>query len=641
MFVSYARPSAAHAMAAAAALRREGHTVWFDEALPGHGMFADVIEAKITGAKAVLVLWSEDAVRSPWVRAEADLALKAGKLVQFSIDAAMPPLPFNQIQCLSANGAADVSLTPAWAKVLESIRTLIAGGGALASQHAAPLSVPTRPQVAPHSIAVLPFSDMSAEHDQGYLGDGVAEEILNALVKVTPLKVSGRTSSFSLKDRGLTVSQIGAALNVAYVLEGSVRKQREQVRITAQLIQTSDGFQVWSESYDGSLADIFDLQDRIARAIVGELEVVLQVDQIRLVARMTKSPQAYDAFLKGRKLAQVQDGEGVLATAIEHLEEAVRLDPDFALAWAWLANANFFLPEHNDAPNWKAYLDAGAKAARAAFKLDPDLSDANLAVGYARLLELDLPGQWEARKRAHELDPESVPAMHEFAMAYALMGLFEKSYPLIEKSIVNDPFSPSFTSALGIYQWVLGDHAAANASFDRSIALGYILVAASKAQMIAASGDRSGAHAYLTAKFKQHAKDVPPQFRPRIAQWFFSLAVTKDTGWARALIWSGVKGDVGNPKRTSDFAFKCTLLLLGEAEAFFSEVRHRPNTYLSGALMNLWIPTPSARRIRTHPGFPQFAEDIGLVRCWQIHGWPPQVQPRPGTDGSNLQFDCR
>jgi tetratricopeptide (TPR) repeat protein len=357
--------------------------------------------------------------------------------------------------------------------------------------------------------------------------------------------------------------------------------------------------------------------------------------------RGTDSIEAYDAFLKGRVLAQVQDGEGVLAKAIGHLEEAVRLDPKFALAWAWLATANFFLPEHNDVPGWASYLEAGKKAAREALRLDPDLSDAHFALAYARLIELDLPGQWESRKRAHELDPASVAAVHEYAMAYALMGLFEISYPLMEKAVADDPFSPSFTSALGIYQWMLGDRAAASASFDRSIELGFLLVAISKAQMMAADGKRPQAHAYLMKAFKDHAKDVPPQFRARLVQWLFSLAVTKDVGWAKALVWQGVKRDVGNPGRYPDLGFKCTLLMLGQPEAFFSEVRTRPNTYLSGALMNLWIPTETARRIRNHPGFPQFAEDIGLVRCWQTHGWPPQVQPNPGTDGSNLQFSCR
>jgi TolB-like protein len=503
------------------------------------------------------------------------------------------------------------------------------------------LTAPIERTVSRHSIAVLPFSDMSAERDQAYLGDGVAEEILNALVKVTPLKVSGRTSSFSFKGRDLTVSEIGTALNVAYVLEGSVRKQGDKVRITAQLIQASDGFHVWSQSYDGNITDIFDLQDNIARSIVGELEVVLHVDQIRLVAKLTKSPEAYDAFLKGRKLAQVQDGEGVLAQAVAHLEEAVRRDPQFALAWAWLANANFYLPEHNDVPDWKSYLEAGKKAAKEAFRLDPNLSDANFALGYARLIDLDLPGQWEARKRAHELDPASVPAMHEFGAAYGLMGLLEKGYPYIEKSIADDPFSPSFTGSLGIYQWVLGDRAAASASFDRTLALGWILIAVCKAQMLAASGKRDEAYAFLMSAFKDHATEVPPQFQSRIAQWLLSLAVAKETGWAKALIWRSVKRDVGNPKKVSSLALKGTLLLLGEAEAFFSEVRNRPNTYLSGALTNLWLPTEFSRKARMHPGFPQFAQDIGLVRCWQIHGWPPQIQPKPGTDGSDLQFSCR
>lgn len=401
---------------------------------------------------------------------------------------------------------------------------------------AATESSPQSPSLAPtikappskHSIAVLPFSDMSAERDQGYLGDGVAEEILNALVKVTPLKVLGRTSSFSFKGRDLTVSQIGATLNVAFVLEGSVRKQGERVRITAQLIQASDGFHVWSQSYDGALTDIFDLQDNIARSIVAELEVVLHVDQIRLVAKLTKSPEAYDAFLKGRKLAQVQEGEGVLARAIEHLEEAVRVDPQFALAWAWLANANFFLPEHNDVPNWKSCLDAGKIAAKEAFRLDPNLSDANLALSYERLLELDLPGQWEARKRAHELDPASVAAVHEFGMAYGLMGLFDKAYPYMKASVAGDPFSPSFSSGLGIYEWALGDTTKASASFDRTIALGFALVVFTKAQMIAAAGKRDEAHAYLMATAKAHRNELPPDLRSTIVQWLYSVGVIKE-----------------------------------------------------------------------------------------------------------------
>lgn len=499
---------------------------------------------------------------------------------------------------------------------------------------------PTDKPVPRHSIAVLPFVDMSAEQDQAYLGDGVAEEILNALVKVTPLKVTGRTSSFAFRDRDLTASDVGEALRVAHVLEGSVRKHGDRVRITAQLILASDGFHLWSETYDGDLTDVFDLQDSIARSVVEELEVVLDVDQVRFVASMTNSPEAYDAFLKGRQLAQVQDGEGVLERAVEHLEKAVRLDPEFALAWAWLANANFFLPEHNDVPDWQERLEAGKEAAREAVRLDPELSDAHLAMSYAHLLDLDLDAQWEARRRACELDPSSVAALHEFGMAYGLMGLIEKGYPDYERSVASDPFSPSFTGALGLFQWMLGDTEAASESFDRSAELGFPLVVLSKGMMLRSIGRPREAQAYMMSALKTHQEALPADMRPRAAHYLLSKALAHGSRWARWLLWLSVKGKVGNPKYMPDLAFKATLVSLTKAEAYFDEVRKRPNPYLSGALLTLWYPTEEGRAVRTHPDFPQFAEDIGFVRLWQRHGWPPQVQPMPGTDGSNLQFTC-
>jgi len=504
----------------------------------------------------------------------------------------------------------------------------------------APRSAPEAP--APHrSIAVLPFDDMSPDRDQAYLGDGVAEEILNALGKRTPLKVCGRTSSFSCKDRGLTVSEIGRELSVTHVLEGSVRKQAQRVRITAQLVQAADGFRVWSETYDGDLTDIFDLQDRIAWSIAGELEVLLHPGEDRLVSNLTSNPEAYDAFLKGRKLAQVQDGDGVLADAVRHLKRAVALDPQFALAWAWLANAHFFLPEHNDVPDWEEHLEAGRRAAREAFRLDPDLSDANLAMSYLHLQELDLVAQWEARRRAHVLDPSSVAAVHEFGMAHGLMGHFDRAYPYMEQSIAGDPFSPSFTGAMGLYQWALGDPETASASFDRTVELGYPLVAVGKALMITEQGRPAEAHRYLMDTLAEHRDRLPAPFRSRPVVWLMSRALTDGPAWARFLVWASLKGRLGNPRHMSDLSLKVSLLNLGKAEAYFDEVRNRPNTYLSGALFNLWTPAEGARRVRTHPDFPQFAEDVGLVRAWQRFGWPPQVQPHPGTDGSNLQFTCR
>jgi adenylate cyclase len=639
IFISYARSTEDTAKLVAEALRALGYGVWRDDEIPAHRAYAEVIAERLANAKAVVVIWSEEAARSQWVFSEANRAREDGKLVQLTVDGARLPMPFDSLQCADFLGWSGEDDTPGWKQVIGAVAGLVAPDSSASNTTQQPVA---RPDVREHSICVLPFANMSDDSEQEYFSDGISEDIITDLSKVGALSVIARNSAFAFKGKNVDVKMIARQLGVAYVLEGSVRKAGSRVRITAQLIDGARNDHLWAERWDRELTDIFDLQDEISQAIVAALKLKLLPEEKKAIERRgTASIEAYDAFLKGRELAQVQDGEGVLARAIRHLEEAVRLDPNFALAWAWLATANFFLPEHNDAPNWQSYLEAGKKAARQALNLDPNLSDAHFAMGYARLVELDLPGQWEARKRAHELDPASVPAMHELGCAYALMGLYEISYPLIEKAIADDPFSPSFTSALGLYQWVLGNRAAASASFDRSIELGFLLVAVSKAQMMAASGQRPEAYAYLMAAFKEHAEDLPPGFQSRFAQWLFSLAVTKDAGWAKALMWSSVKRNVGNPKKVSGLAFKSTLLLLEQAEAYFSEVRNRPNTYLSGALMNLWIPTESARRIRTHPGFPQFAEDIGLVRCWQIHGWPPQVQPNPGTDGSNLQFTCR
>ena len=184
------------------------------------------------------------------------------------------------------------------------------------------------------SIAVLPFSDLSPNHDQESFSDGMAEEILNALAHIKDLKVVGRASSFYYKGKNVSVKQIGSELGVANVLEGSIRKQGEQVRITSALTHTADGLQVWSKTYNGTLANIFDLQESFARDIAGELNVVLaDPSEGRLVDKPTDDAQAYALFIEAQTLVSQRVGDS-LPRAIALLEEATRLDPNFARAWA-------------------------------------------------------------------------------------------------------------------------------------------------------------------------------------------------------------------------------------------------------------------------------------------------------------------
>jgi TolB-like protein len=191
--------------------------------------------------------------------------------------------------------------------------------------------------VPPKSIAVLPFIDMSPARDQSYFSDGMSEEILNALAQVQDLKVAGRTSSFSFKGRDENLRTIGKALGVANILEGSVRKEGDKVRITAQLIQMSDDTHLWSHDYDGDLSDVFTLQDNIARAIAEQLKAVLTVDQkAHLVQAGTTNTDAYNLYLQATDALNHRDYKR-MGEAIGWLEQAIRLDPNFAQAHARLA----------------------------------------------------------------------------------------------------------------------------------------------------------------------------------------------------------------------------------------------------------------------------------------------------------------
>ena len=209
----------------------------------------------------------------------------------------------------------------------------------------APATVNSAAAISAKSIAVLPFTDLSPAHDQEYFSDGMAEEILDALAQLSDLKVTGRTSSFYFKGKNEDLRTIGKAFGVANILEGSVRKQGEKVRITAQLIQTETGFHLWSESYDGNLTDVFELQERIARAIAEHLKVVLIGDQkTRLAQKGTQSTEAHQQYLRGQFFWH-QRGYQNLQNAVTAYKAALVADPDYADAWAGLAQAYAILPE--------------------------------------------------------------------------------------------------------------------------------------------------------------------------------------------------------------------------------------------------------------------------------------------------------
>ncbi|MFQ5608982.1 MAG: tetratricopeptide repeat protein, partial [Woeseiaceae bacterium] len=291
------------------------------------------------------------------------------------------------------------------------------------------------------SIAVLAFENMSADPEQEYFSDGIAEELLNALAQVPELRVISRSSSFSFKDKDVAVPAVAEALNVAYVLEGSVRKDADQVRITAQLIEAGTDFHVWSETYDREIDGIFDVQDEIAVAITDALKMELAIVEGELQQPSVikaASTDAYDAYLEARELIHRRGVDNIYA-AIDRLQHALNLDADFAPAHAQLAIANVLLFSDGEF----AHEDAATRAIPhldLAQELEPDLAEAH--GGRAVLaLSVDPESAAEHARKALSINPNYADAAYWLFLALRSLGRHVEANAILDQQLIMDPLS--------------------------------------------------------------------------------------------------------------------------------------------------------------------------------------------------------
>ena len=369
VFVSYARATEPQAKAIADALRAQGFNVWRDDEIPAHKPYAEVIEERLRSSKAVLVIWSADAAKSQWVRAEADAARELGTLVQVTVDGTMPPLPFNQIQCAALKEANGKVGGPGWVKLTESLAVLV-GGAAAAVDPARTAIRPRREK----SICVLPFANMSGDAEQEYFSDGISEDITTDLSKVSALDVIARNTAFTFKGQSVDVCDVARSLGVGHVLEGSVRKAGSRVRISAQLIDGATGSHVWAERYDRELTDIFAIQDEISKAIVEALKVkLLPTEKKAIEQRGTTIVEAYNLYLMARKY-WVSGNYGDIRReqrTIRLCQRAVEIDPSYAQAWALIALAQASMHFYFEVP-----YDDALNSAERALSIDPSIAEA-------------------------------------------------------------------------------------------------------------------------------------------------------------------------------------------------------------------------------------------------------------------------
>jgi TolB-like protein/Tfp pilus assembly protein PilF len=323
------------------------------------------------------------------------------------------------------------------------------------------------PTATDNSIAVLPFVDMSQARDQEYFSDGLTEELLNLLAKTSKLRVIGRTSSFQFKGRNDDLRLIGQKLGVAHLLEGSVRKAGNKIRITVQLIEAANGSHQWSETYDRDLNDIFKVQDEIAAAVVAQLKAKL-LNGAAPGPRAMPNTEAYTLVLKGRYwLARISRDD--LAKAIDYFQQAIQMEPDYAQAWVGLSNC------YEDQAKFGAEvvevaMPKAREAAQKAIALDPKLAEAHAAFGSIQLLyDWDFAGANASMQHALALDPINVDALLGAALFAYVSGRPDEAIALYGRAIARDPLRAGAHRSLAVCLFWAGRLTEAEAAVRRAI----------------------------------------------------------------------------------------------------------------------------------------------------------------------------
>ena len=333
------------------------------------------------------------------------------------------------------------------------------------------------------SIAVLPFVNRSASADDEYFSDGLADELLNLLSKIRGLRVAARTSAFHFKGKDTTIAEVGKALNVATVLEGSVRKAGQRVRISVRLVKVAEGYHLWSESYDRTLEDIFAVQDNIAQSVVRELRTALLGEEAdssasgEVRAEVAKAaqgrgtnPEAHRIFLQARHLID-QGPRADAAKAIEYLKQALELDPLYALAWAELSGAYAREADRGWVPPAEGYGRA-REAVERALALEPDLADGHSKMGWIQLnYERDWRGAGVSLRRALELAPGNAEVLRRAGVLARVEGRLEEATGLFLRAVEQDPLSATAYHSLGLALATADRNIEAEAAYRKALEL--------------------------------------------------------------------------------------------------------------------------------------------------------------------------
>jgi TolB-like protein/Tfp pilus assembly protein PilF len=503
VFVSYASQDAAVANSIVENLEQHGLKCWIAprDVKPG-AQYADAIVRAINEAKAVVLVMSGSAVGSSHVAREVERAASKRKpIIPFRVDAAAlnPELEYflsnsqwidvpklgmaaalNKLAEAVGQGSASPSQAVPPGRRSGGVGKRVATGATAVIALCIAVALGVHFWMSNHgsakaravsaitdkSIAVLPFVDMSEKKDQEYFADGLAEELLDLLAQVPDLKVAARSSSFYFKGSSVRVRNIGHDLGVAYVLEGGVRKAGDTVRVSVQLVRADSGYQVWAQSYERNVRDIFIVQDEISAAVVDAFKLRLGSPGPQIAERRTASPEAYDQYLRGKHLFELGDYDGLLA-ARDAYRRAIELDPNFGPAFAGLANVEYLTVKDFSDADQPDVIRQALDHADHAVALAPSLAEAYSERALLRLNQYDWGGSRADLQKALALDPSDVKANRRMVLLQLSLGNVVAALPAQRHVVDLDPLDMNSLEILGMSYYFAGQGAEARRTFEK------------------------------------------------------------------------------------------------------------------------------------------------------------------------------
>ena len=474
----------------------------------------------------------------------------------------------------------------------------------------------------PPSVAVLPFANLSDDREQEFFSDGMTEELLNVLAKIPTLKVAARTSVFEFKGKGGDVREIGAKLGVSHIVEGSIRREGDQVRVTAQLIRVADGFHVWSETYDRELKGVFALQDEIAGRIGTQLQTSLGV-AVAPTARAPIPPEAYDDYLKGRALSRKRQS---MMQALAHFDAAVARAPEFAAAWASLALAYETVHGYVTPAELASLGDIGARLRRTserAIALDPGSAmtlhvQGNLARADFRYAEAE-----RLYRQAIDVDPSYPDVREDYAQLYNLVGRNDEAVAEVRKLVALEPFVANFWMPLlqggtALDRRELVDEAIARV---QAIDPGFLKIGLSAYRFELKNGRVDAARAALREAMTRSPQEAADD------ALLFAWATGEpgaDAAAARELLL--------NYRYQFDSVYAA---MRGDTEVVLETYRNMRRPLHTRYWVYQDVGNAGARSLLADPRIRALLQDYGFVAYWREKGWPAQCRP-VGTE----DFEC-